>query len=137
LFDKKQLWKGLFFMTEEETPAKTILVVEDDELIGAFLAEAISQETPYHPLLVSDGFEALRVTHDIRPSMFLLDYHLPRMNGIELYDELHAREGLETVPAILVSANLPLSELTKRGIPGIKKPFDLDQLLQEIEKIIV
>ena len=26
-------------MTEEETPAKTILVVEDDELIGAFLAD--------------------------------------------------------------------------------------------------
>jgi CheY-like chemotaxis protein len=124
-------------MTEEGTPAKTILVVEDDELIGAFLAEAISQETPYRPLLVSDGFEALKVTRDIRPSMFLLDYHLPRMNGIELYDQLHAKEGLENVPAILISANLPLSELTKRAIPGIKKPFDLDQLLQAIEKIIV
>ena len=123
-------------MTEEEIPAKTILVVEDDELIGTFLAEAISQETAYHPLLVSDGFEALRVTHDIKPSLFLLDYRLPKMSGVELYDQLHAREGLETVPAIILSANLPLQELTKRGLEGLKKPFDLDQLLQEIEKTI-
>ena len=123
-------------MTEEEIPAKTILVVEDDELIGVFLSEAISQETAYHPLLVSDGFEALRVMHDIKPSLFLLDYRLPKMNGVELYDQLHAREGLETVPAIVLSANLPLHELTKRGLVGLKKPFDLDQLLQAIEKTI-
>jgi DNA-binding response OmpR family regulator len=123
-------------MAEEETPAKTILVVEDDELIGTFLAEAISQETPYHPLLVSEGLEALRATNDIKPSLFLLDYRLPKMNGLELYDHLHAKEGLETVPAILISANLPLRELTKRDILGIKKPFDLDQLLAAIEKTI-
>lgn len=123
-------------MTEEGIPAKTILVVEDDELIGTFLAEAISQETAYHPLLVSDGFEALRVTHDIKPSLFLLDYRLPKMSGIELYDQLHAREGFETVPTIILSANLPLEELTKRGLMGLKKPFDLDQLLQAIEKTI-
>ncbi len=123
-------------MTEEEIPAKTILVVEDDELIGTFLAEAISQETAYHPLLVSDGFEALKVTHDIKPSLFLLDYRLPKMNGVELYDQLHTREGLETVPAIILSANLPLQELTKHGLVGLKKPFDLDQLLQTIEKTI-
>jgi DNA-binding response OmpR family regulator len=121
-------------MTEEEIPAKTILVVEDDELIGAFLAEAITQETAYHPLLVSDGFEALKVTYDIKPSLFLLDYRLPKMNGVELYDRLHAREGLETVPVIIISANLPLHELTKLGLVGLKKPFDLDQLLQAIEK---
>ena len=124
-------------MTEEEIPAKTILVVEDDEFISIFLAEAISQETAYHPLLVSDGFEALKVTHDIKPSLFLLDYRLPKMNGVELYDQLHAREELETVPAIILSANLPLHELTKRGLVGLKKPFDLDHLLQEIEKTIV
>ena len=123
-------------MTEEEIPAKTILVVEDDERIGVFLAEAISQETAYHPLLVSDGFEALRVTRDIRPSLFLLDYRLPRMDGVELYDRLHAREELETIPAIVVSANLPLHELTKRGLAGLKKPFDLDQLLETVEKTI-
>ncbi len=123
-------------MTEEGIPAKTILVVEDDELIGVFLSEAISQETAYHSLLVSDGFEALRVMHDIKPSLVLLDYRLPKMNGVELYDQLHAREGLETVPAIVLSANLPLHELTKRGLVGLKKPFDLDQLLRTIEKTI-
>ena len=65
---------------------KTILIVEDDAFIGEFLERAISEETPYKPLVVSDGFEALKVTYDLKPNLFLLDYQLPRMDGIELYD---------------------------------------------------
>ena len=44
---------------------------------------------------------------------FLLDYHLSSMNGIEPYDRLHATEGLETIPAIIMSASLPQELLDK------------------------
>jgi CheY-like chemotaxis protein len=33
------------------------------------------------------------------------------MNGIELYDHLHALEGFENIPALFVSATVPLEEL--------------------------
>ena len=95
------------FSKENSSTTKTILVVEDDRDIGEFLDLALTQETPYHALLVADGFQALRVVREIKPDLLILDYHLPNMDGIELYDHLHATKGLEDTPAILLSANLP------------------------------
>jgi DNA-binding response OmpR family regulator len=121
---------------EEYPYTHMILIVEDDPAIGAFLAQAITQETSYHPLLVPDGFAALKVIHDMVPNLLLLDYQLPGMNGIELYDRLHAMEKLQDVPAILISAYLPQREVQKRRITSLRKPFELDELLQTIETML-
>src|SRR5438034_6266798 len=43
---------------------------------------------------------------------------------------------LRTVPAIVMSANLPRSELQERHLVGVEKPFDLDDLLQTIEHVL-
>ena len=77
---------------EKTAIVKTILVVEDDVGIGSFLTQAISQETPHQAMLVTDGFQALNAIRSIKPGLFILDYQLPRMNGIELYDKLHATQ---------------------------------------------
>ena len=47
---------------------------EDETQIVEFLERAISDETPCKSLAVSDGFEALKVTRDMRPNLFVLDY---------------------------------------------------------------
>ena len=79
---------------------KMILIVEDDPDIGQYLSLAISLETPYQSLLVTDSVRALEVVKHNRPNLFLLDYRLPCLNGVELYDQLHLTSGLETIPAI-------------------------------------
>lgn len=113
-----------------------ILIVEDDVNIGEVLVQAIAQETPYSAHFVQDGFEALKTVEGIRPSLFILDYHLPRMNGIELYDRLHAMPKLATIPAIMMSARLPQKDLVNRQILGMNKPIDLDEFLQTIEQLL-
>src|SRR6202011_5250868 len=90
-------------LQEKQAPVKTILVVEDDddlaELIMEVIQEARVQDKPlYKPVLVSDRLQALEISGRIKPQLFLLDYYLPRMNGLELYDRLHAMEGLEHTP---------------------------------------
>ncbi|HLI87744.1 MAG TPA: response regulator [Ktedonobacteraceae bacterium] len=92
---------------------KTILLVEDDASIGEVLAQAIAQETPYLAVLVPDAFEALQTIKGVKPNLLVLDYHLPRMNGIELYDRLHSMQDLSQIPAIMISARLPHQELKK------------------------
>jgi CheY-like chemotaxis protein len=120
----------------DQRNSKTILVVEDDAFIGELLTLAISQETPFKALVVPDGFEALQLVHEYKPSLFILDYHLPDMNGIALYDRLHALKELASTPALLISANLPNRELAKRQLTGMRKPFDLNLLLETIERLV-
>jgi len=128
--DKEQLPAG------ENALVKTVLVVEDDAGIGGFIVQAILQETSHQAMLVIDGFQALRAVTNIKPSLFILDYQLPRMNGIELYDQLHTIKGFENIPAIMMSARLPKNEIEKRKIVGMNKPLELDDLLLTIESLL-
>ena len=120
----------------DNVSVKTVLVVEDDIGIGNFLVQAILQETPYQAMLVADGFQAIKAVTNIKPSLFILDYQLPRMNGIELYDQLHATKGLEHIPAMVISARLPRHEIEKRKIIAMSKPLELDDFLNTIEKLL-
>jgi CheY-like chemotaxis protein len=118
--------------------AKIILIVEDDEDVGAFLVTAILQETLYHPILVTDGFAALKTVHDLKPDLVILDYQLPRMNGIEVYDQLRARPELADVPALLMTAGLgmPRHALEKRRLVSLSKPLELSTFLDMIDELL-
>lgn len=121
---------------EAHAQVKTVLIVEDDMYIGEVLVQAILQETSFLAILVQSGDEALNTVKGIKPNLFILDYQLPRMNGIELYDKLHATIELEQVPTLMISAQLPVKELKKRNIKGMNKPLDLDDFLQTIEQFL-
>ena len=116
---------------------KTILLVEDDAAIAELLVQIIAQETPYRVLAVSDGPQALDLVKDIHPSLLLLDYWLPTIQGIDLYDRLCSMQGLAQVPAIMLSVNAPLQEIKKRKITYMKKPFDVGKLVKTINTLLV
>ena len=122
--------------TKEHVRIKTILVVEDDTGIGEVLVQAILQETSYLPVLVANGFEALKTVKNIRPHLFILDYKLPRMNGLDLYEQLHHIKEFAETPTIMMSAQLPKKELGGRAILGMEKPIDIDDLLQAIDRLL-
>lgn len=58
------------------------------------------------------------------------------MNGIELYDKLHAMKGMEDVPVVIISARLPKKEIEQRNIVGMNKPLELDDFLHMIENLL-
>lgn len=122
---------------EDQTPRKTILVIEDDATIGEFLVEAVKDETSYRALLAPDGFQALKTLRALKPDLFLLDYHLPRMDGLELYEQIQAKDEFKHIPVLFMSAIIPMKELEKRHISSfIKKPFELEELLHCIENLL-
>jgi DNA-binding response OmpR family regulator len=116
----------------------TIFIVEDDESNGMLLAELLLRETTYYPLLLQDALHVLQLTRFIKPLLFLLDYYLPGMNGLELYEQLHAQEELKDIPAIILSASLDdhIDEIKRRGLVAMQKPFDLDEFLMTIENAV-
>ncbi len=116
----------------------TIFIVEDDESNGTLLSELLLHETPYYPLLLQDGLHVLQLTQFIKPLLFLVDYYLPGMNGLELCDQLHAREELKDIPVIILSASMDehIDEIQRRGLIALRKPFDLDEFLMIIENVV-
>ena len=120
-----------------EIHIQTILLVEDDADIGEFIAQALNDETPYTILHVVDGTRAREVVNSVKPDLFILDYQLPGMNGIELHDRLHEIKGFEKIPTLIISANVPSrKEMQQRQIAFLKKPFDLNDLFKSIEKLL-
>lgn len=124
-------------MAENTTAVtKTILIVEDDESIGKFLVMAISLETPYAVSHVTDGYQALNVISTTRPDLVITDYRLPRMNGLELYDVLFLKHIIDHTPVIVMSSYLPEQEIKKRKLIGMSKPFELDDLLDTVQRLL-
>jgi len=116
---------------------RLILIVEDDTDIGPVLLQAITALDRYQAVLVSEGVQALSLVEHITPELFLLDYHLPGLTGIDLYDRLQAQSGLEHVPAILMSADrLACEPASTRGIPYLKKPFKLTALFALMDTLL-
>jgi two-component system response regulator (stage 0 sporulation protein F) len=114
----------------------TILIVEDDTDIGNFLQELIEEETPYHTSVIHDGLSALEQAPKLHPCLLLLDYRLPGINGLELYDRLQQHEETHDVPAIMMSATLPVRELERRGIYQLRKPMDIGNVIRMITHAI-
>ncbi|MBV9232279.1 MAG: response regulator [Chloroflexi bacterium] len=118
-----------------------ILVVDDDPLYGKLLASLLLRNTPHQVWVVQTGNQALKAAQEITPILLLLDYQLPDMTGIKLYDLLHEIAGQESVPAIMLSADLPNQELEElllaRKMIGMNKLFDPKHLLQAIDRAIV
>jgi len=122
---------------KDPTAVKTVFIVEDDEAIGDLLVQAIEQETSYHAVLASDGFQALKMLRTVKPDLILLDYSLPGMNGLELYDTIHTVKALKHLPVLIVSAETARiqKEIKARQLSQLQKPFDLANLLQAIERL--
>ncbi len=120
---------------EAQEATKTILVIEDDLAIVSFLVAAIEQETPYRAVVATESHAALELVRHFIPNLLLLDYRLPGMNGIELYDCL---KEVAPIPAILMTASrhFPQEQLHQRQLIAFKKPFELDALLATIETLL-
>lgn len=126
-------------LSTKHTAAKMILVVEDDPDNQVVFTEAFSLLTPYHVQVVRNGTEAFHFVKHIKPGLFILDYRLPGMSGIDLYDQLHATPGLESIPAIIissVSSEEVTREIENRKLVHIEKPFDLVDLFSTIANVL-
>ena len=116
---------------------ESILLIEHDLLYGFNLATAILQKTSYEVFVAIERYQAQDFLRIITPILFLIEYQLPGMNGIELYDLLHAQETLAHIPAIMFLSHNPRQqhEVSQRQIGSLKKPFTPEELIASIQSI--
>jgi two-component system response regulator QseB len=116
-----------------------VLLDEDDPMIGATLAQALTQDG-YAVDRVADGEAAkaaLAVAGDAY-AMVLLDLGLPRKSGLELLREL--RRAGNRVRVLIVTARDAVADRVEGLAAGaddyLTKPFSLDELTARMRALL-
>ena len=118
---------------------KTIFIVEDDAVHAALLHDIFTSETSYRTIVASEAIAALELLQlsRLKPDVFILDYWLPGIDGIQLCHCLRAQAVFQTVPVLLLSAMPPSSEEERAVLTAcLRKPFELDELLSTIDTLV-
>jgi class 3 adenylate cyclase/DNA-binding response OmpR family regulator len=117
---------------------ETVLVVDDGEDNREFIKEYVLLPNGYSYLVAKDGEEGLRMAIEHEPDLILLDLQMPRLNGIQVLEQLYARH-LE-IPVILMtfhgSEEIAI-EVYRMGVKDyIKKPYYPEEMHDAIEKAL-
>ncbi|MBM2838754.1 MAG: transcriptional regulatory protein, partial [Deltaproteobacteria bacterium] len=64
------------------------ILVVDDDLHVRMMLEAILESEGYSVVLAQSGPEALAMMKEEQPSLVLLDYMMPGMNGLDVLREI-------------------------------------------------
>jgi len=111
-----------------------ILIVEDEAGIANFLQQGLEEEG-YTVLVANDGKTGLELALSQKVNVILLDWILPKMNGIEVCRFIRKTD--TTTPIIFLTAKDTVQE-TIEGLKAgandyIKKPFSFDELVERIK----
>jgi response regulator NasT len=118
----------------QQNPAKRhILIVDDDQLLSAFLGEVL-RHAGYDTTEVASAEEALKQIAVREPDLALLDIQMSGMTGLELARHLHAET---TVPFMFLSGSGDADsgkEAASYGAVGyLVKPVDEARLMPAFE----
>jgi len=114
------------------------LLVVDDDLHMRMMLEAVLESEGYSVVLAQSGPEALAMMKEEQPSLVLLDYMMPGMNGLDVLREIKKNHGQTDVIIVTGHGNEKLSiEMLKSGAADyIQKPFTMDKLLSSVKRVL-
>lgn len=119
-----------------ETPAvpppQTILVVDDEDPVRAFVREALESEG-YSILDTGDPLEARRMVTTCTVHLLLTDVVMPRMNGLELAERV---EAASPTTKVLMMSGFMTPAMKASGRTILSKPFTLDALLRAVREAL-
>lgn len=113
-----------------------VLLVEDDDSLRSCLSEFLCGQG-WDVAATAMATEALRLAQRQRFDFSLLDFHLPGMTGLELFQQLVS---MRPLPAILMSGLASAEEAAAAQHAGffafLRKPLDLARLRGSLHLLI-
>jgi len=118
---------------------KKILLVDDDEIHLSMLENILKEK--YEVITAKSGKDALEyLLKGVVPNLILLDILMPNLDGWETFNKLRAISFLQDVPIVFLTSVVESTEVERAHEIGaadyITKPYDRNDLLNRIEKIL-
>jgi two-component system NtrC family sensor kinase len=115
----------------EQLPSYRVLVVDDEEPVGALLARLL-RELGHRPEVVTSGEDALKILAGEPIDLILTDVKMPGMSGFDLHRAVQQRDPELAQRVVFVTGDI-LSPATQAriahiGNPYMAKPFAIERL---------
>lgn len=119
--------------------AQTILVIDDDTVLQKILRPTLTK-AGYSVLMADNGEEGIKKALEQPPDLIILDTVMPGMDGGEVARFLQMNPETQKIPIIFLSALITESkkklERDKSTMTYLSKPFNRDELLNEVKRLL-
>lgn len=119
---------------------KKILVVDDEKDLRETIKMMLEAAGGYKVETASDGKEAVKKAHLVKPDLVILDIRMPEMDGLQTLKLLKESTATMAIPVVMLTAltddifRLKTSQLYDEDY--ITKPIRADELVARIEKVL-
>jgi CheY-like chemotaxis protein len=112
-----------------------ILVADDDASVRNVVHDALRQQG-YEVDAVCNGRQALTAIARQRPALVVLDLEMPELDGPGLVRTLRDQTCWGSMPLVVLSAAAEAQAIGQRlgARASLRKPFDLERLLDAVEE---
>ena len=120
--------------------APRVMVVDDSVTVRKVTSRFLNRQG-YIVESARDGVEALRLIHDQKPDLMLVDVEMPRMDGFELLGILRSTEKFKDLPIFLITSRTGTKH-RERGLSlGAQryfgKPYREDELIEAMNEYLL
>lgn len=116
----------------------SILLVDDSPVFRETVKNILTRE---NYVLVGEGStaeEGLKLLESVKPDLMLLDILMPGTSGLDIITEIKSKYPKLKILVVTALNQKPINdELSQLRVDGILyKPFDNDELLYEVNRIL-
>lgn len=124
-----------------------ILLVEDEDDAAEITMDTLREGRVHNQVhRVEDGDEALGFLRQEglyagvpRPDLILLDLNMPRMNGLEVLEEIKKHPDWKRIPVVIMTSSSAerdvMAAYNRHANCFVTKPLDLDQFMEAVRSI--
>ena len=136
VFKVTQMTEEKTEQVRDESPSVARVLLAEDNVVNQEVARQILHSFGCDVVIVENGFEAIDALVAEDFDMILMDFHMPKMDGLEATKEIRSREDLpaqkRSIPIVAVTANAMEGDRTQCIDAGmndyLSKPYKITDL---------
>lgn len=126
------------FVPSSGTPQLTVLIVEDEEEMGAFIVDVLSES--FHCEWARNGKIGLEKAQILLPDLIVTDVMMPEMDGLEMCRQIRKYIPTSVIPVIMLTGKsdrqTELDSIRMNIDIFLPKPFDANVLLLRARQLV-